>query len=1207
MDAQKIFEILEIPETKDEDAIKAAYRSKLVSVNPEDNPEGFKQLREAYEAGLRYAAKGEENTPGDKPDDPVSLYLDRLDSVYRSLPRRLESSEWESLLKDDLLDDLDLCEDAKWGLFRYLADHYELPTAVWRMLDQVFHVEKEQSKFKEHLPVNFVDFIVWSCSEEAELCQFPYEQLMGSDTADHDEFIHQLQSLARLSGQEHEYADRSLWLKELEQKIAFLETFHISHPRFELEKAKYVLAEGQNENALNRAGILLESETSDSRILLGCARIYKCCGQDEKAERIYRNFLEPENASEKEQDPPKHGDNDIYTASMGLADILFRREEYKKAVPLILTAQKIYNTPEAETLLTDCSNRIIEQTTQSQAPDADLAGEEALKLADCYIWADRAAEGMKYFLKHPHLLTEDTINCHRTKAVLFLAGGRYTDALAETLAWYKKLSDDPNTENPEYAQSYIYKAKVHEEIYKSFSDKQSQEASEHRDAAFCAYAEAIRLVPGDVNVLRSKIIFLRTLWESESSEDYYRQAAELSEEMKKLDANYFWAYYYAQEAYEKLGKAQLVIDNFYEAKKIYAGLPEIYERAAKVFRYYEQYNDMGNILKQAEEAGVESDRLKVLKMEFLQETVTEEEQVLEADSYNKDTIAALEETLSRAEQNSSMSKKELSDLKRLLAEAYRQHVLLHDNHDKPEGFKNTDDIERLARRSLELADMFSNRYFLGYFYLYEKKDYTEAFKHLKACERMGTSHWVYRRLALCLEDWEQWDAAIEYFKKGAALVPDNDSYLWRIGWLYRTKFSRTGQREYYEMALKYLDRQMELFGDNPKEHWNIWWQYSFLHTRNREYEKALEEITRELEVDGRSRNWGHKGYLLELLGRFEEAVSMYEKGIEISWEEQKDYSYGFSQMYDYFCRHRSHKEGLAWFEKMQGNLQTDEQRKENLGYMKNFELRLGHWQKALKLLEEIYGGISLTDYVCDSWEQEGQLIDDLLDAYQYWHSDEQLRKDAQNAASLLIHRAGRKLAEDHEGKRRAYTQIAFCYSNYLLDDRTGLFYFKKALEQAELAGDDTDADDYRNLLSYIMGCLWRLGRSNEAVKYRALYMKSIAKKYEECAGLDKSVEELYLASHSGRQGCYSLFELDLYCGEYEKAAKRLQKLEQSPWCWQCRANDCTEAWECKGYLALIHGQEEEAEKCFERADACALIRNDDARRELRRLRRKNSK
>ena len=42
-----IWDVLKIEQTKDKDALKKAYRMRLSSVNPEDDPEGFMELRKA--------------------------------------------------------------------------------------------------------------------------------------------------------------------------------------------------------------------------------------------------------------------------------------------------------------------------------------------------------------------------------------------------------------------------------------------------------------------------------------------------------------------------------------------------------------------------------------------------------------------------------------------------------------------------------------------------------------------------------------------------------------------------------------------------------------------------------------------------------------------------------------------------------------------------------------------------------------------------------------------------------------------------------------------------------------------------------------------------------------------------------------------------------------------------------------------------------
>ena len=50
-----IWKVLGVEATKDKDIIKKAYRTKLTAVNPEDDPQGFMQLRQAYEEAVKLA------------------------------------------------------------------------------------------------------------------------------------------------------------------------------------------------------------------------------------------------------------------------------------------------------------------------------------------------------------------------------------------------------------------------------------------------------------------------------------------------------------------------------------------------------------------------------------------------------------------------------------------------------------------------------------------------------------------------------------------------------------------------------------------------------------------------------------------------------------------------------------------------------------------------------------------------------------------------------------------------------------------------------------------------------------------------------------------------------------------------------------------------------------------------------------------------
>lgn len=1166
MEIQKIFDILGIEETKDEAQIRVAYRDRLVTVNPEDNPEGFKRLREAYEEALAFAQRREEDVQEDAGDDPVSLFLKKLEDVYSSLPRRLDAGEWEALAHEDVLDDLELGEDAKWRLFGYLAGHYRMPVKNWQILDAAFHIAENEQEFKEHLNKNFVDFMLWKISDGADSRDFPYEKFSGADRADYDAFLDHYDALANLTGKENA-EDEASWKKEMAQEIAFLESLRISHPWFDLEKAKFRLIMGEKEEAESAVRALWESETTDDlHVLLAGAQILRKCGFEEEAAAAYEEVLETENP----------GDDRIYTASVNLAEIYMAREDMLKAREHALRARRTYNTQLSNDLLDQVNAKLIELYTGEKAEN--LTEEEGRRLAWCLIQSNRSKEGWEFFKAHP-LLEADTAECHWAKAIMALESGLAQKGLEQAKLWRvcilkeneQSLSDEADFH---VAQSFKLEGKALQMLYSALADKETGTAEHYCRAAMEAFDEAIRRQPKELDFVMSKMLFTREVHD-------YEQMAQLCERMKELDSQFFWAYFYGQEAYEELGKAQEVVDAFYAAKQIYAGRVEIYERAVKVFLAYRQYKDAKHIVDQAEEAGAVSFYLMLKKLEILRRMVTDAATLKEADDYAARMIAEFEERKAPDDQ---------------LAEAYLQRCFIQDDR-RAKKFQSVDGIEQWAKRAVALDDTNRTRYFLGRFYLEYRNDAKRCYEHMKICEQRGLDFaWMFFYIARCHEELEQWDDALNYFKKAVQKDPEESDFGWRVVWRLRWKFIETSQIEYCEEALRYLKAQNEKFGENTRE----LWQASDLHAKLRQYETALKEIEQALKGDPRSRNWGHKGMLLEMLDRNDEAVACYEKGIEADLKNGKDYAYGYSQMYDHFCEHKDYEGGIAWFRKTLEQLQTEEQRRKNLNCIKYFHLRLKQFEKALAIIKELYGKTELTDYACDSWEREGQRIEDLLDLYEYCAQPEELRRRNEEAAELLAREDADRLSESFEGKRRAYAEIGYSYMNYLSDDESALPFFKKALEQTEKQGKDADQSEYRTTVQNILKCLYRLNRLEETAPYKALFMKSLEKEYEGCAELGRDVEALYAGAYGlERNHCFHLFVVYFYCGELEKARMYAKKIEESQWCRYCNRKECTEMWETKGCLALLEERTQEALHAFELSHECAPRGNSDALREIR--------
>ena len=78
MNEKLIWDILGIEKTDDVEAIREAYRLKLVSTNPEDDQEGFMALKEAYDEAIRIAEAGSEEE-----EEELSEVMSRINDIYK--------------------------------------------------------------------------------------------------------------------------------------------------------------------------------------------------------------------------------------------------------------------------------------------------------------------------------------------------------------------------------------------------------------------------------------------------------------------------------------------------------------------------------------------------------------------------------------------------------------------------------------------------------------------------------------------------------------------------------------------------------------------------------------------------------------------------------------------------------------------------------------------------------------------------------------------------------------------------------------------------------------------------------------------------------------------------------------------------------------------------------------------------------------------
>ena len=299
--------VLDISETDDKGAIKRAYMSQLSKHNPEDDPEGFQKVREAYEKILAGIDKVTDNTP-------MGRFMKKVELLYGDFSQRVSAKCWKELLKDDICTQLATEDEAGKNILEFLMEHWYLPGAVLQALDAHFGWLAKKDELKAIIPAGFLDYI------EAQMqSEYPRYDLFDTDK-NPDRFIYLFFEVEGLINKGE--------LDGIDPMISGMEETGVTHPCLLQVKARLALARGENEKALMFAKSALAQYPDDFNTRFTYAFILH---GTENAREALPCFQELFNEL-----PSNFG------AERGIIECLISLEEYDEARELLLKAHNKY-------------------------------------------------------------------------------------------------------------------------------------------------------------------------------------------------------------------------------------------------------------------------------------------------------------------------------------------------------------------------------------------------------------------------------------------------------------------------------------------------------------------------------------------------------------------------------------------------------------------------------------------------------------------------------------------------------------------------------------------------------------------------------------------------------------------------------------------------------------------------------------------------